>query len=58
MTIIKGGQLKYDEKYVQARAGSAILFPQSAHPEPLQHSGVAVTEGTKYILRTDIFYRL
>ena len=40
---------------VAPEAGSALVFPHGDHPKSLLHAGEAVTSGTKYVIRTDIF---
>jgi prolyl 4-hydroxylase len=48
-----GGQTVFDHKVVQGKTGSALLFLHA-----LPHTGAAVIRGTKYVLRTDVMYRL
>ncbi|MCO6459008.1 MAG: 2OG-Fe(II) oxygenase [Pirellulaceae bacterium] len=56
-TIAKGGETRfYDEDLniahvVQPTVGKAIVFEHE-----IIHEGVAVDEGTKYVLRTDVMY--
>lgn len=49
----KGGDTTFDNLTVRPRKGAALIFYHY-----LEHSGSEVTEGTKYVLRTDIMYRL
>ena len=53
-----GGELAFGETLIRGTTGGAIVFPQSAHPNPARHRGMPVTTGVKYILRTDVFYSL
>lgn len=47
-----------DAVAVVPRAGCALLFPHGTVKGNLLHEGSAVTEGAKYIVRTDVLYRL
>lgn len=49
----KGGETKFDNLLVSPKKGSALVFYHD-----LEHEGTEVVEGTKYVLRTDIMYRL
>jgi prolyl 4-hydroxylase len=49
----KGGETIFDEIVVTGKKGMALLFLHS-----LPHEGATVTEGVKYVLRTDIMYKL
>jgi len=49
----KGGETKFDDLVVTPRKGSALVFYHY-----LEHEGSQVAEGIKYVLRTDIMYRL
>ncbi|MFT3680206.1 MAG: 2OG-Fe(II) oxygenase [Ferruginibacter sp.] len=49
----KGGETTFAETIIQPSQGTALVFLHS-----LEHEGSEVTEGTKYVLRTDIMYRL
>jgi predicted 2-oxoglutarate/Fe(II)-dependent dioxygenase YbiX len=48
-----GGQTEFpDQRHIVApRVGRAVLFPHQA-----AHRGATVTDGTKYVLRTEIYY--
>jgi len=48
-------QLKVSSK-VTARPGLALIFNQ--YPDQLYHDGEELADGVKYIMRTDIMYRL
>jgi len=57
----KGGNTQFFEKhtnkpnhFVAPQTGLAIVFYQNSK---LPHIGEAITEGRKYIMRTDIMYR-
>ncbi|MCL1059173.1 oxidoreductase [Shewanella gelidimarina] len=39
---------------VRTPAGSVLCFPHGMHPMHCIHSSVAITKGTKYIIRTDV----
>jgi len=41
---------------VPARCGSVLCFYHGFHPESPMHEGCLVSEGTKYIIRTDVLY--
>ena len=47
---LPGGLLR-----VRPKAGMALLF---RHDEVLLHTGDVVSRGKKYVLRTDVMYRL
>lgn len=47
-----GGETDFREFQVLPRTGSALLFVHDTW-----HEGVAVTAGTKYVLRSDVLYR-
>ena len=49
----KGGATVFNDLVVQPLKGSALIFYHY-----LEHEGSEVLEGTKYVLRTDIMYRL
>lgn len=49
----KGGETSFDEKIVKGETGMGLVFLHS-----LAHEGNEVLEGVKYVLRTDIMYRL
>lgn len=48
-----GGETEFDEVIVHPKKGSALIFRHE-----LKHEGKAIVEGTKYVLRSDIMYRL
>jgi prolyl 4-hydroxylase len=48
----EGGQTVFNEVSVQPKQGSALVFLHT-----VEHQGSAVTQGTKYVLRTDIMFR-
>lgn len=48
-----GGDTTFNDVVISPKKGSALIFYH-----PLEHAGTEVTQGTKYILRTDIMYRL
>eukprot|EP00927_Polykrikos_kofoidii_P063351 TRINITY_DN58160_c0_g1_i1.p1 TRINITY_DN58160_c0_g1~~TRINITY_DN58160_c0_g1_i1.p1 ORF type:complete len:285 (+),score=34.24 TRINITY_DN58160_c0_g1_i1:264-1118(+) len=43
---------------VPAERGSAVCFFHGEHPQSPLHEGGLVTSGTKYIIRSDVLYRL
>lgn len=51
----EGGETRFfdPERTVVPRAGSALLFHH-----PLLHEGCSVTRGIKYVIRSDVMYRL
>ncbi len=49
----KGGTTTFDDLVVTPRKGSALIFYHY-----MEHEGGEVLEGTKYVLRTDVMYRL
>lgn len=49
----EGGETSFDEKIVKGQTGMALVFLHS-----LAHEGAEVLAGIKYVLRTDIMYRL
>lgn len=48
-----GGETIVKEQTIKPKRGSALVFYHG-----IKHSGEPITEGTKYVLRTDIMYRL
>lgn len=48
-----GGETKFNNLVVTPKKGSALIFYHY-----LEHEGAEVLKGTKYVLRTDIMYRL
>lgn len=49
----KGGETIFNDLVVTPRKGAALVFYHY-----LEHEGSEVTEGIKYVLRTDIMYRI
>lgn len=49
----EGGDTRFDHLTIQPKKGMALVFLHS-----LEHSGSPVIAGTKYVLRTDVMYRL
>ncbi len=47
-----GGATSFDAFSIQPLTGTALIFKHD-----VRHEGVAVEEGIKYVLRTDIMYR-
>jgi prolyl 4-hydroxylase len=47
-----GGETVFDSIALQPATGTAVIFPHK-----LEHAGAEVTNGVKYILRTDVIYR-
>lgn len=47
------GETTFNDLTIVPKTGTALIFLHD-----LEHEGSAVTEGTKYVLRTDIMYRL
>ena len=43
---------------VSTPKGAALCFPHGSHPDHCVHAGEPVTQGTKYIIRSDILYSL
>ena len=43
---------------VSTSVGSAICFPHGGHPWHCAHSSEPITNGTKYIIRTDVLFAL
>ncbi len=48
----EGGETKFDDVTIKPEIGTALCF---IHEQ--KHEGCPVTEGTKYVLRTDVMYR-
>jgi prolyl 4-hydroxylase len=48
----KGGETTFENISIKPIAGSALIFPHV-----LFHSGAKVTQGIKYVLRSDIMYK-
>ena len=48
-----GGETVFDEITINPKAGTALIFRHD-----LEHTGSEVRSGIKYILRTDIMFRL
>lgn len=49
----EGGETTFNHIHIKPKTGTALIFLHS-----LEHAGTEVTHGTKYVLRTDIMYRL
>ncbi len=49
----EGGETRFTHLTIQPKQGMALIFFHD-----LEHEGTAVTQGIKYVLRTDIMYRL
>jgi prolyl 4-hydroxylase len=49
----KGGATTFNDLVVTPKGGSALIFYHY-----IEHEGSEVLEGTKYVLRTDIMFRL
>jgi hypothetical protein len=47
-----------DAQGVRPRTGCALVFPHGDTAGTLVHEGSAVTEGAKYIARTEVLYML
>jgi prolyl 4-hydroxylase len=47
-----GGATLFDDTIIKPEKGKAVIFPHE-----LSHSGQQITDGEKYILRSDIMYR-
>lgn len=48
----QGGATTFQQLHVQPRQGMALIFLHN-----LYHAGSEVTQGVKYVLRTDVMYR-
>jgi len=49
----EGGQTRFSNISIEPKTGTALIFLHS-----LEHEGSPVTRGVKYVLRSDIMYRL
>lgn len=49
----EGGSTKFHNNVVEPKTGNALIFLHK-----LRHEGKTLLSGTKYVLRTDIMYRL
>ena len=49
----EGGETSFDTISIKGEKGMMLIFLHS-----LSHEGKEVTKGIKYVLRTDIMYRL
>ena len=49
----EGGQTTFNHVTIEPKQGTALIFQHD-----LEHEGKAVTQGIKYVLRTDIMYQL
>lgn len=47
-----GGATQFNSQLIQPKTGKALIFKHE-----LVHAGQAVTQGVKYVLRTDVMYR-
>lgn len=43
---------------IRTPAGSVLCFPHGMHPLHCIHSSMPITEGVKYIIRTDVLFEL
>ena len=48
-----GGETEFEHDTIRPKKGTALLFKHE-----LRHEGKALLEGVKYVLRTDVMYRL
>ena len=55
--FVAAGRGKQSEVAVMPTCGSALIFPHGSHPLSPLHEGSVVTEGLKYVLRSDIMCR-
>lgn len=49
----EGGETKFDRHTIQPKEGMALIFYHG-----MKHSGEAIRTGIKYVLRTDVMYKL
>lgn len=49
----EGGETTFQDLWIEPKQGTALIFLHN-----LYHSGREVTRGIKYVLRTDVMYRL
>jgi hypothetical protein len=49
----EGGNTRFSSVSIEPKPGTALIFLHS-----IEHEGSAVTKGVKYVLRSDIMYRL
>lgn len=49
----EGGETTFNDFVIQPKQGTALIFQHD-----LEHEGSSVKQGIKYVLRTDIMYRL
>jgi len=49
----EGGETTFDTQTIKPKQGTALIFLHD-----LEHEGSSVKKGTKYVLRTDIMFRL
>lgn len=53
----KGGELTTEHGLtIIPKTGSAVIFWHDGHPDAVRHMAKPVTHGTKYILRSDIYF--
>ena len=50
--VVRGGLDQYTKYVVKAKQGRCVIFRHD-----VLHAGAPITEGTKYVLRTDIIFR-
>jgi hypothetical protein len=43
---------------IRTPTGSILCFPHGMHPLHCVHSSVPITNGTKYIIRSDVLFKL
>ncbi|UOD33181.1 2OG-Fe(II) oxygenase [Massilia violaceinigra] len=48
----EGGDTEFRTEFIKPQQGAVLVFPHK-----LSHQGTEVTEGLKYVLRTDVMYR-
>jgi len=46
-----GGETKFDDVLIKPRSGMALMFIHE-----LKHESLPIMVGTKYVLRSDVFY--
>ena len=49
----QGGETSFNDVIIKPKQGMALIFQHD-----VEHAGNPVTQGAKYVLRTDIMYRL
>jgi predicted 2-oxoglutarate/Fe(II)-dependent dioxygenase YbiX len=53
---VMGNKVKHVD--IRTPAGSILCFPHGMHPLHCVHSSVPITDGTKYIIRSDVLFNL